>query len=133
MSLIQKVKQFFSTQAETADSHMDEALKSRYYKTNQKNALKAVQDMLRGMKEVNVTSVSDERGEISATIMGPKKAFLIVTIITIRPFETAIDFTVSTETVLPTDFGFSKRIIKDMYERLDKQLVFVGNGLGEKL
>jgi hypothetical protein len=134
MSLFQKAKNFFSTHSETSDSHSDEQLRSRYYKTNTKNALKVVQDILSHMDGYKVTSVSEERGEISVSVSKGKKALMIVTIITIRPFETAIDFSVSTDTaVLPTDFGFSKRVILNMYEQLDKQLVFVGTSLGEKL
>ncbi len=134
MSLFQKAKNFFSTHSETSDSHSDEQLRSRYYKTNTKNALKVVQDILSHMDGYKVTSVSEERGEISVSVSKGKKALIIVTIITIRPFETAIDFSVLTDTaVLPTDFGFSKRVILNMYEQLDKQLVFVGTSLGEKL
>lgn len=133
MSIIQKVKQVFSTHAETMDSHLDEQLRSRYYKTNTQNALKAVEDVIRGLKGYTVTSVSPERGEMSVNIVGSKKAFVVVTVITIRPFETAIDFSVTTETPLPSDFGFSKKVIMELYNQLDKQLVFIGSGLGAKL
>lgn len=133
MSIMQKVKQVFSTHAETMDSHPDEQLRSRYYKTSTKNALKAVEDVIRGLKGYTVTSVSPERGEMSVNIAGSKKAFVVVTVITIRPFETAIDFSVTTETPLPSDFGFSRKVILELYNQLDKQLVFIGSGLGAKL
>jgi hypothetical protein len=133
MSIMQKVKQVFSTHAETMDSHPDEQLCSRYYKTNTQNALKAVEDVIRGLKGYTVTSVSPERGEMSVNIAGSRKAFVVVTVITIRPFETAIDFSVTTETPLPSDFGFSKKVIMELYNQLDKQLVFIGSGLGAKL
>lgn len=133
MSMMQKVKQVFSTHAETMDSHPDEQLRSRYYKTNTQNALKAVEDVIRGLKGYTVTSVSPERGEMSVNIAASKKAFVVVTVITIRPFETAVDFSVTTETPLPSDFGFSKKVIKELYNQLDKQLVFIGSGLGAKL
>ncbi|MFB9760068.1 cytosolic protein [Ectobacillus funiculus] len=133
MSIMQKVKQVFSTHAETMDSHSDEQLRSRYYKTNTQNALKAVEDVIRGLKGYTVTSVSPERGEMSVNVAGSRKAFVVVTVITIRPFETAIDFSVTTETPLPSDFGFSKKVIVELYNQLDKQLVFIGSGLGAKL
>ncbi|GAA3320698.1 hypothetical protein GCM10020331_032760 [Ectobacillus funiculus] len=115
------------------DSHSDEQLRSRYYKTNTQNALKAVEDVIRGLKGYTVTSVSPERGEMSVNVAGSRKAFVVVTVITIRPFETAIDFSVTTETPLPSDFGFSKKVIVELYNQLDKQLVFIGSGLGAKL
>lgn len=133
MSIIAKVKQFFTTQAETTDTHKSEQLRSRYYKTNTQNALKVIEEMLRGIKDCRITSVSPERREISAAFTGKTKALLVVTVVTIRPFETAVDFMVFTETVLPTDFGFSKRLIIDLYNMLDKRLVFIGTGLGQKL
>ncbi|WP_034670903.1 cytosolic protein [Ectobacillus panaciterrae] len=133
MSIIAKVKQFFTTQAETTDTHKYEQLRSRYYKTNTQNALKVTEEMLQGIKDCRITSVSPERGEISAAFTGKTKALLVVTVVTIRPFETAVDFMVFTETVLPTDFGFSKRLIIDLYNMLDKRLVFIGTGLGQKL
>ncbi|MCP8967416.1 cytosolic protein [Ectobacillus ponti] len=133
MGLVQNIKGFFSTHAETTDTHRDEGLRSRYYKTNKQNAMKAVEELLRGMKGMKITSVSEERGEISVQTIAPKKALVIVTVITIRPFETAVDFSVSSETALPTDFGFSRKLVLELYRQLDKQLVFVGTGLGQKL
>ncbi|MBO9130599.1 cytosolic protein [Bacillus sp. 165] len=134
MGLFQKAQNFFSAHAETNDNHHDEQLKSRYYKTNTKNALKVVQEILTGLNGYKITSVSEERGEISVLVSSGKQALMIITVITIRPFETAVDFSVSTDTtMLPTDFGFSKRVILDMYERLDKQLIFIGTSLSEKM
>lgn len=50
---------------------------------------------------------------------------MVVTVVTVRPFETAIDFNVSTETPLPFDFGFSRKVIVELYERLDKSLPLI--------
>ncbi|UOY94266.1 cytosolic protein [Ectobacillus sp. JY-23] len=133
MGLIANVKQFFTTQAETADTHRVDELRTRYYKTNTTGALKAVEELLKAVPHCNVTSVQMERGEVSAVLNGKVKAHVVATIVTIRPFETAVDFMVYTETALPSDFGFSRRTIKELYKQLDKKIVFVGTSLAQKL
>ncbi|WP_096153027.1 MULTISPECIES: cytosolic protein [Bacillus] len=131
MALIQNVKTFFSTHAETRENHMDKQLKSRYYKITNKNALKAVKEVVEKTNGYTVKSVSEEHGEIAVSINNGKKAFMIITVISVRAFETAVDFSVSTETSLPFDFGFSKKQIVHMYEKLDKSLTFIGSGLND--
>jgi hypothetical protein len=126
MSFFSKVKDFFSTHQETREKHDNPDLKSHYYKTTNKNALQAVKSVIEETPGMVVTSISEERGEISVTIDRPRKAFLIVTVISVRPYETAVDFTASTNTVLPTDFGFSRKLILQLYKKLDKKLTFVG-------
>jgi uncharacterized protein (DUF1499 family) len=133
MSLIANIKQFFTTQAETADTHRIEGLRTRYYKTNTIAAVKAVEELLKTVPHCNVTSVQTERGEVSAVLKGKVKAHVVATIVTIRPFETAVDFMVYTETALPSDFGFSRRTIEELYKQLDKKLIFAGTSLAQKL
>ena len=131
MSLMYKVKTFFSTHTETREKHMDPQLKSRYYKATNKNAMKAVQEVMEKTNGYTIKSVSEEHGEIAVSINNGKKAFMIITVISVRAFETAIDFSVSTETSLPFDFGFSKKQIVQTYEKLDKSLTFIGSGLND--
>jgi hypothetical protein len=126
MSFFAKLKDFFSTHQETGEKHRNPDLKSHYYKTTNKNALQAVKSVIEETPGMVVTSISEERGEISVNIDRPRKAFLIVTVISVRPYETAVDFTASTNTVLPTDFGFSRKLILQLYNKLDKKLTFVG-------
>ncbi|MFJ5965212.1 MULTISPECIES: cytosolic protein [unclassified Bacillus (in: firmicutes)] len=122
MTLGQKMKQFISNHTETSDRHPVSELKSRYYKSTNKQVFEVVEAMLSRKDSFQVTSVSAERGEISAKIRTPKKAFIVATVISIRPFETAVDFNVTTETALPMDFGYSKKTVLSLYEELDKQL-----------
>ena len=103
-------------------------MQSRYYKTTNKKALQSVKELIEQNPGMTVTSVSEERGEMSVNIDRPRKAFLIVTVISVRPFETAVDLTATTNTVLPTDFGYSKKIILDLYKKLDQKETFVGAG-----
>ncbi|MTH52889.1 cytosolic protein [Bacillus mangrovi] len=129
MSLLKKVQAFFSAHTETAEQHSNPDLRSRYYKATVKKAMDAVQAAASSRGGCAVTSVSEERGEISVHIQKPKSALLVATVISVRPFETAIDFSVSTDTPLPTDFGYSRKVILEYYKKLDSELKFVGAGL----
>ncbi|MGD6816817.1 cytosolic protein [Metabacillus sp. 84] len=129
MSLFKKIQAFLSSHSETSEAHMINDLRSRYYKTTAKKALEAVKSAAASREGCTVTSVSEERGEISVQVKKPKSALLVATVISVRPFETAVDFSVSTDTVLPTDFGYSKKVILEFYQKLDSELKFVGSGL----
>ncbi|MRX71774.1 cytosolic protein [Bacillus lacus] len=129
MSIIQKLQSIFSTHSETSENHPQEELRSRYYKTTAKKAVEVIENVLKDMNGVTVTSVSSERGEISVQVSKPRKAFMIITIISVRPFETAVDFSVTTETPLPFDFGYSKNAILSVYQKIDQSLQYVGSGL----
>lgn len=122
MTLRQKFKRFMSNHTETSDEHPVSELKSHYYKSTNAQVFQAVETILSRSDSYQVTSVSAERGEISANIRLPKKAFLVATVISIRPFETAVDFNLTTETALPTDFGYSQKTVLSLYDELDKQL-----------
>ena len=122
MTLGQTFKRFMTNHTETSDEHPVSELKSHYYKSTNAQVFQAVETILSRNDFYQVTSVSAERGEISANIRLPKKAFLVATVISIRPFETAVDFNVTTETALPTDFGFSQKAVLSLYDELDKQL-----------
>lgn len=122
ITMLQKIQSIFSTQQETREHHHDPLLRSRYYKANKKNAMVAIQEVLNQLDGFDIASVSEERGEMSVNIKRKKRAFMVVSVVTVRPFETAIDFTVTTETPLPLDFGFSKAIILHLYQLLDQKL-----------
>ena len=132
MSMLRKMKVFLSTGQETSENHYDDALKSHYYKTTAKKAIEAVEHSFSKQPGATVTSVSEDRGEISVVIDKPKKALMIITIVSVRPYEPAIDFNVSTDTKLASDFGFSRKLIIDSYEKLNKALPFIGTGLHSK-
>lgn len=120
---------FFSNHSETRDKHSDEHLRSHYYKTTNKKAIEAVTKVINKLDGYHMNSVSEERGEMSISIKKGRKAFVVATIISVRPFETAIDFAVTTETVLlPIDFGYSRKVIMNLYNHLDKELPLIGKG-----
>lgn len=129
MSVIQKISETFSAYAQTSDRHNDKELETHYYKANVKQAMDAVVDIVSSQSGYKVTNVQEERGEIGITIEKPKRALLIVTVTMVRPYHTAVDFSVSTESKL--SFGFGKKVIVGMYEKLDKTLSFTGKGSSE--
>ncbi|WP_416433621.1 hypothetical protein [Priestia megaterium] len=48
----------------------------------------------------------------------------MITIINVRPLETAIDFSATTESkVVPVDFGFSKELVRTLYKSFDQKLI----------
>lgn len=129
-----KWKHILTNHNETSERHSDEQLKSRYYKTTQSTALQVVKEMFEQMDGCRIVAISEERGEMSVSLTKGKKAFIVVTVISVRPFETAIDFSVTTETTwLPVDFGFSRQLIIRLYDQLEKRLPYIGSGIyGDK-
>lgn len=130
--MIMGIKDFFSYRTETGENHQQNELKTRYYKTNKTKAMKQIKELLEAEPHIKLLDYSEDHGEITAEYIKPKKAFLVISVITVFPFRTAIDLTITTKTLLlPMDGGFSKRAVLSMYKKLDKHLEFVGVGLSE--
>ncbi|MBB5355202.1 nitrate reductase NapAB chaperone NapD [Anoxybacillus mongoliensis] len=129
-----KWKYVLTNHNETSERHPDEQLKSRYYKTTQSAALQAVKEIFEQMDGCRIVAISAEHGEISVSLTKGKKAFIVATIVSVRPFETAVDFSVTTETTwLPIDFGFSRQLIIRLYDQLAKRFTYIGSGIyGDK-
>ncbi len=130
MGLKETINKYFSTHTETAEAHYDEALKTRYYRAMKDKAFNEVLALLTHTAGFEVKSSSIERGEIIVNGKTKRKFFLVATIIMVSPNRTAVDFAVTTDTSLPVDFGFSAKVIKDVYQLIDKRLEYVGSGLG---
>lgn len=124
------INKFISTHTETSETHSDTNLKTRYYKSMKDKAFNEVLTIFQQAPEFEVKSSSKERGEIIVKGNIKKKVFLVTTIIMVSPNRTAIDFSVTTETTLPFDLGYSANVIKDVYKKIDQRLEYVGSGLG---
>lgn len=111
----------FSKQIETSDAQQEDALKTHYYKGTFNQIFQAVEDMLRSDADCRITTVSKEHGEIAVEVNKPVPCFLIVTVVSVRPMETAVDFTISSENFSLTGMYpvLRKRIIS-FYERLNR-------------
>lgn len=132
MGIKESLQQLVSSRTETAERHAIEGLRTRYYKTSKDKALRAVEELLRA-SNWTITRSENDRGEIVAKHTKGKKMLLVATVITVKPFRTAIDFSCSVDTVLPSDFGYSRKVILSIYQEIDKELTYVGSGLGEEL
>ncbi|WP_026690628.1 hypothetical protein [Alteribacter aurantiacus] len=127
------MQKYISTHTETREKHPDEKLQTHYYKSSKDKVMKEVQAMINQRQGLQVQSVSEERGEIIARADSGKKVFLVATVIMVRPYRTAVDFSVTTDTALPVDFGYSRKLIYELYKNLNGRLTFVGAGLGDNL
>ncbi|WP_010532424.1 hypothetical protein [Lentibacillus jeotgali] len=127
MSFRQTIARYFSDHAETNDVHIDESLQTHYYKTTGEKGLNILENLFQNNSKYHINAVSKDRGEISATIVKGKKAFIVATVIMVRPYRTAIDFSVTTESMLPIDFGYSYRLMQQLYTYVDRELPLVDN------
>ncbi|MBB5172710.1 DUF1499 domain-containing protein [Texcoconibacillus texcoconensis] len=133
MGIIQSLKRFFSKQTETSEKNHDQALQSHYYKMTKDKTFRELENFFSEKEGFEIRSVSEEHGEMIVKRTKGKPAFIVVTIIMVRPFRTSVDFSVASETMLFTDFGSSRRLIYGLYEELNQRLTFVGTGLGDEL
>lgn len=122
MSIGYKIKRFFNNHSETSDSHIDESLKTRYYKASKNTVIQAVEDYFNSSTDFSIHARSDQHGEIGATSKRGKKVLIIATVVMVRPYHTALDFSVTTETPVHIDFGHSNKIIKRIYQHVNEQL-----------
>ncbi|HLR62996.1 MAG TPA: cytosolic protein [Lentibacillus sp.] len=127
MSFRQTIARYVGDHAETSDVHTDESLQTHYYKTTGEKGLNVLENLFQNNSKYYINAVSKDRGEISATIVKGKKAFIVATVIMVRPYRTAIDFSVTTESMFPIDFGYSYRLIQQLYTYVDKELPLVDN------
>lgn len=84
-----------------------------------------LENLFRNSPSYEINSISKEHGEISVNVKKGKKAFIVATVIMVRPYQTAIDFSVTTESVMPIDFGYSFKLIQKLYEQTDKELPII--------
>ncbi|KGA97840.1 hypothetical protein AJ85_11990 [Alkalihalobacillus alcalophilus ATCC 27647 = CGMCC 1.3604] len=121
-----------SNRTETREAHQNDQLKTRYYKGSKEKVMEAVEHLIK-KNGFHVKRAELERGEIIGQQQKGTKQLIIATVITVRPFKTAVDFSISTDSLLPTDFGKSKKQVISFYEQLDKTLTFIGTGIGDEL
>ena len=87
----------FKKQIETSDRNTDNSLKTHYYKGTFNQVFQSVEKLFHDDADCRVTTVSKEHGEIAVEIDKPIPCFLIVTVVSVKPLETAVDFSISSE------------------------------------
>ncbi|MFD1018996.1 cytosolic protein [Thalassobacillus hwangdonensis] len=132
MKLKKFINRNLTNQSETREHHEDAALQTHYFKTTKQKAYKAAEAVFQ-REGYTILSSSEERGEISVNFKGKKKAFIVTSIVMVKPFRTAIDFNVTTESGGPFDFGFSRRTIIDIYTELKKNLPYIETSMADRI
>jgi len=125
VSFRQTLRKFFGNRAETREDHVDKTLQTRYYKTTKDRALDSLENSFKNSQTYKLNSISKDHGEISLLKTKGRKAFIVVTVIMVKPFQTAVDFSVSSESILPFDFGYSTKLIQELYELVNKDLPLI--------
>ncbi|MFJ5758273.1 hypothetical protein ACIQAA_03770 [Neobacillus sp. NPDC093182] len=119
----------FRKQIETSDHQKDSSLATRYYKATFNQLFQSVEELFRQDADCRIVTVSKDHGEIAVEINKPIPCFLIVTVVSVRGMETAVDFSISSEKFSPIGLYpiLRKRLIS-YYEKIDKlhTLVRVG-------
>lgn len=122
MSFRQFFIKYFSNHAETSENHIVSSLQTHYYKTTKDKGLTVLENLFTSDGKYEINAISKEHGEVSSKIVKGKKAFIVGTVIMVRPYQTAIDFSVTIESLLPFDFGYSTKVIEQMYKKVNKEL-----------
>lgn len=119
--------QRFQKECETSDDHFDPDLKSHYYKASFDKVYDAVLEMFEKDENFKVVTASKERGEIAVNMTLRPKPFIVATVVQVRPFETAVDFMVSSEKFSLTGiYPALKRVALQLFRRLDQKLPYIG-------
>jgi hypothetical protein len=117
----------FKQQIETSDKSTDDSLKTHYYKAKFNQLFDSVEKLFHEDADCRVTTVSKEHGEIAVEVSKPISCFLIVTIVAVKPLETAVDFNISSEKFsLTGSYPALKKRINTYYERINQLHTFVG-------
>jgi hypothetical protein len=73
-----------------------------------------------------IVAESAERGEITVNVRGRKLYYLVASVIMVRPFRTAVDFTVTAKRGM--DFGFGRKVIDSLYRSIGQSFEYIGTG-----
>ncbi|GAA4079474.1 MAG TPA: cytosolic protein [Bacilli bacterium] len=121
MGFKETFNKYFNNHSESRDNHWDKNLKTKYFKTTKDKAFDKVLYYFRQQQNCEINSESQKHGEISINYKGKRRAFVIVTIIMVKPYRTAIDFSITTEGGI-FDLGFSHNLIPKFYRDLEKEI-----------
>lgn len=129
MSFFKSLTGRYQKYSGTSENDTDEQLKTRYYKANFNQVFQSVEQLLGADPACRIISVSKEHGEISAEINRKRLSFLTVSVVTTKPFETAVDLHISTESFSLTGINrVLKTELQNFYQKLDKTHTFIGSG-----
>jgi hypothetical protein len=121
MSIIRDLFIRFTKKIETSDDQKDSSLSTHYYKATFNQVFQSVEELFRQDADCRIVTVSKDHGEIAVEVNKPISCFLIVTVISVRGMETAVDFNISSEKFSPIGLYpiLRKRLIS-YYEKMNK-------------
>lgn len=125
MSFKTKINKYFTNHAETRENHEDASLQTHYYKTTKEKGINMLENYFAHSQVYEINATSKEHGEISVFVKKGKKVFIVATVIMVRPYHTAIDFSVTTESIFPFDFGYSTKVIQQLYNKVNQELQLI--------
>ncbi|MBT2656900.1 MULTISPECIES: hypothetical protein [Bacillaceae] len=121
MAIMVNIFTRFKKQLETSDRNTDVSLKTHYYKGTFNQLFQSVEKLFHDDADCRVTTVSKDHGEIAVEINKPIPCFLVVTIVSVKPMETAVDFNISSESFsLLGIYPQLKKRIESYYERINR-------------
>ncbi|MDM5330753.1 hypothetical protein [Neobacillus sp. CF12] len=121
MSIIRDLFIRFTKKIETTDDQKDSSLSTHYYKATFNQVFQSVEELFKQDADCRIVTVSKDHGEIAVEVNKPIPCFLIVTVISVRGMETAVDFNISSEKFSPIGLYpiLRKRLIS-YYEKMNK-------------
>ncbi|XKE82336.1 cytosolic protein [Oceanobacillus kapialis] len=125
MGIRNVIGKYLNNHAETNENHWDDSLKTHYYKTTKDKGLRTLEDIFNKSSAYEINAVSAEHGEVSINVKKGKKAFVVATVVMVKPYQTAVDFSVTTESFLPFDLGYSTKLIKALYSEINQHLQLI--------
>ncbi|WP_062233909.1 hypothetical protein [Fictibacillus sp. FJAT-27399] len=129
--MLRQLQNILKNHSETSENHQDPLLQTHYFKANRTKVMDAIEELVRQQSHYKLLESSKERGELSFEVTAPRKAFAVITATSLRPFKTAVDINVTSESPLPIDFGYSRKVILAINEGLKGKLEFIGTSLLE--
>lgn len=126
VSVKSKLSQVFSGHVETRENHVEDNLKTRYYKSTKDRTMKELIRIFKKSDRFEIIAESSERGEISVNVHGRKLYYVVVTVVMVRPFRTAVDLSVTAKSGM--DFGFGSKVIESIYGELGQSFEYIGTG-----
>jgi hypothetical protein len=121
MSIFKDVFLRFSKQIETSDKQKDSSLNTHYYKATFNQLFQSIEELFKQDADCRITTVSKDHGEIAVEINKPIPCFLIVTVVSVKPMETAVDFNISSEKFSPIGlYPLLRKRLVSYYERINQ-------------
>ena len=118
-----RFKDYFVKDFETNDDHFYPELRTHYYRCKGDDAIDAIHQLIKEEKG----KIIDEN-EMYQEIYFDTSGYSCICKVTVTsPVETAVDFKVTTYNLF--GFGKGKKVIEELYQKLDKKITFKGVGL----